>query len=254
MHKRNVLFYVFVSFLILGVIAYFYFEWIASPVSIILFAIIFKYIIGTHWKNSFKLAALNYLWVLLFSLLFIGATMMATIHGEGTGNTGLLWAIALLVIGIPITTIALNWTGTRKFEPSILDKFLHGRNVGKLPKLSMPNLFISWLVFSAGVWVAIQVLPFINVTNKWVVILLTGAIIEIISKIVQIFRYNNRFVVNKYFLFWILVMSVAYFVSSEIVKKIQIINEFGQIALIGLGIVIVVRLVKYTRIQQKILR
>ena len=125
MGRKKLIFYVFVSFLLIGLIGIFLQTLLASPLSILILAVIFKLIIGTHWKDSFKLAVINYIWILIFFTFFITADLMATLNGQTTSGKGLARFIFLMIIGIPLTTIVINWSGDKHFDYSLFDKILN---------------------------------------------------------------------------------------------------------------------------------
>lgn len=125
MARKGVIFYVFISFLLIGVITFFSYAIVGSPMAILLFAVIFRSIIGTHWKDSFKLAVINYVWILIFSFFFVTAEIMMTLQGQSTSGEGLIWAFFVMIIGIPLTTIVINWTGNKNFDYSLFDKILN---------------------------------------------------------------------------------------------------------------------------------
>ena len=125
MAKKSTFFYVLVSFLLFGVFAIFLPDYVSSPLSIIILAVIFKIAIGTHWKDSFKLSIINYVWILIFSLFVITAEIIMTIQGQETSGKGLIWAFFLIIIGVPLSLIVLNWTGKRKLPYSLLDRIFY---------------------------------------------------------------------------------------------------------------------------------
>ncbi len=273
MVRKSLIFYVFISFLFIGLFAIILPNWISSPTTIILLAVIFKYIIGTHWKDSFKLAVINYVWILIFSILFITAEMIMTIQGQITSGKGLTWAFLLMIIGIPLTMIVINWTGNKNFEYSLFDKvFLKSstrRNshhrYHKRPenKNSITHFFMRFITFSSGIYISTLLLPFILVSNKIIIILLTGLIIESVSKIMQILVYHKKFIVNKYFIFWVIVQSLSFFIGVWLLSKIpydiilSIIQEqkyFQCFSIIFVGLVVTLlgHLVWKTRIERKI--
>ncbi len=92
---------------------------VASPLTILILAVIFKSIIGTNWRDSFVASVINYCWILIFSIFAVVATLFA---GDASGFTV---AFFMILIGTPVTLIILNWTGNRKFPYSLFDKILY---------------------------------------------------------------------------------------------------------------------------------
>lgn len=101
-----------VSFVIIFVLGLIHLGFLSTWFSIIIFAIIFHFVIGTNWKESFMLGFINFMWILVF-LLFV--TLM--------GN---IMLVLVPVIGVPITMIFLNWTGNRHSPHSFLDNIFRG--------------------------------------------------------------------------------------------------------------------------------
>ena len=81
------------------------------------------------------------------------------------------------------------------------------------------DFFIWFATFSVGVFLSMLLLPFIQISNKLIMILFSGLIIELVSKIMQIFVYYRVFVVNKRFFFWVVMQSLCYFIASSFQGK-----------------------------------
>lgn len=128
MKKRSHFFYVLTSFLIFGIFAMFLPDWVMSPLTIVLLAIIFHTVIGTHWKDSFKLSIINYIWILFIGLIFVVGEPFVLAQGGNASGKGLAWLFLLVVIGTPLSLIVLNWTGNKKLPYSLLDKVLSRKN------------------------------------------------------------------------------------------------------------------------------
>ncbi len=125
MAKKSLFFYVVVSFLIISGFIYFYPHWATSPLMIVLFATVFNFVIGTYWKESFKLAVINYVWILLLSFFVITTSIVMIAEGQSGTPPKLLWPMFLMVIGVPLTIIVINWKGKRHFGYSLFDKILY---------------------------------------------------------------------------------------------------------------------------------
>ncbi|HIH15677.1 MAG TPA: hypothetical protein HA360_00800 [Nanoarchaeota archaeon] len=75
--------------------------------------------------------------------------------------------------------------------------------------------FIIWgLIFSLGVFIAEYFIPFTNLQNTFFTILITGLIIEIVSKISQVIRYQSEFKINSFFIFWTVLIAFLYYLIT----------------------------------------
>ena len=160
MGRKSIVFYVFVSFFIISLFGLFFTNWIASPLVIILFAIIFKYIIGTQWKDSFKLGVLNYIWIIIFNVFFLGAELIMSVQGQSDSGKEIVWAFFLMVIGIPLTTISINWKRHRHFDYSFFDNLMYKHRINQKTVIIsiIVVLVLIFLIFTTK----INYLPFIS--------------------------------------------------------------------------------------------
>ncbi|MBT7902559.1 hypothetical protein HN587_01760 [Candidatus Woesearchaeota archaeon] len=280
MARKSLLFYVFISFFLFSVFAFFFPRVLAAPITIIPLAILFKYIIGTNWKDSFKLGAINWVWMAIMSIFVMMTELNFLIQGLNSPNIGVMWVFLVLVIGIPLTTIIINWKGNKHFDSSLFDKLsnnlsnkhnssnkTHSHHKHKLAKKinknSIKNFFIWFATFSVGIYIAIFSLEFFKLKSILVIVLLSGLIIEVVSKLMQIFVFDQRFIVNRRFAFWVFVQSISFLIGSTILSKIpssfiiSIIKEIKYVPIfnsifVGLIITIIGHLVWKARIEKKI--
>jgi hypothetical protein len=60
----------------------------------------------------------------MLSGVSIAAEFIMIIQGQGTSGKGLSLAFFLIIIGVPLTLITLNWTSNRRLPYSAFDKLL----------------------------------------------------------------------------------------------------------------------------------
>jgi hypothetical protein len=260
MGRRNTIFYVFVSFLIIGLIAVFSPILVFSLLVIILAAIIFKYIIGVNWRDSFMLSALNSIWIFAFYVFYITGDMVSFImSGSGFPERDFSIAVIIIAIGVPVTTIALNWGGKRRhYEASILDKFFgfktkrghHSKHQSK------PNNYLFWFfTFTLGFWISTLLMPFFDVTNIILLILFSGLVIELTSKIMQKLVYKRRISVDKHFIFWVLIQSVGVYLAKWLYPKLPHLDfPYAEILIIGLIITVFINIIWKLDLERKLIR
>lgn len=125
------------------------------------------------------------------------------------------------------------------------------RGVGPLDETKFPRLtkfkycvtefLIWWIAFAIGVWLSMKLITYGNIPYSFVNLLLVGLIIEITSKVMQVFRYHIHFDKHKVkrFLFWSLIHSLSYLIALSILNHFGIVNIYLKIVLIGLGLTVV---------------
>ncbi len=100
--------------------------------------------------------------------------------------------------------------------------------------------FLMWsLTFAVGIFLANRFILFIEYKDPLFLLLFSGLIIEIFSKIIQKINYHKEFIVNKTFLFYVLFQSLSYYVanwifSTWIITKFDVSNEFVGFGILGL--------------------
>lgn len=124
MATRNTWFRVFVAFLLLSIFALFFPNWVPSLFTIVILAVIFQTVLGVSWQECFKLSIINYVWILVLNIFMLAAMMMAVATGGVVSGMGVVWVILFMVVGVPLTSIVLNWRGKRKLPRNMLDKLL----------------------------------------------------------------------------------------------------------------------------------
>ena len=88
-----------------------------------------------------------------------------------------------------------------------------------------------WITFTVGISISDFFLIFIpNYRITFIYLLFTGIVMECVSRIMQRFRYGVAFKIDKYFIFWVLVLSIALYIGFKFVypfiERLFSINTF----------------------------
>jgi hypothetical protein len=117
-------------------------------------------------------------------------------------------------------------------------------------KFKFSRFFLWFITLTIGVWLGLQLMPFLNIDIVFLNLLTIGLAIEFVSKIMQRVRYKNHIVVNKWFLFWMLMHSAFYYIASSIVGWLNIDNIILWLLLVGLIITLFTHIIWKIRINK----
>ena len=149
-----------------------------------------------RFKTKFVINKTFGLWIFIQSFLYIIATNLL-------GNTNLFYLSLLITIFV----YGIWELGGEKYR-GIKD-------------------FIVWfIIFSIGVVLANALLSFIRLKNPFLILLFIGFIIETTSKLIQYLRYESKFIVDKWYVFWILVITFCYYIASFLMKTVSVQGQF----------------------------
>lgn len=259
MGKRSLMLYVFVSFLIVWILAYFFQGLMNSPALFIILPIIFRLVIGMTWKDSFSLGFLNSIIFFIIAMFVLTVSIVALIEGANYSGESILYATIISIVGFVVSIIYLNWKGKgrRRLEYSMLDKILDliskgkfksgGKHKTKHSWKQQPKTFISyWIAFTIGYFLYTKLLPLILVNNIYAQFIIGGFIIELTAKILQLFLFNrNNIRLDKMFIVWGLIHSANIWVVLKVLEylNLSISNVYVQFGLVGLGLTIVTHIV-----------
>jgi hypothetical protein len=164
---------------------------------------------------------------------------------------------AMIIASITIKNPTLVITTLVLLAITFLPKFIkkNSRSSKKSHRSGFVKKYFVWfLAFTVGLWISIFLLGFISISNMIVRALFIGLIIEIASKIMQVFVYRAKFIVDKHFVFWVIIQSVSFYIASFIYEKIQIPSYFpySEIVFMGLIITIFVNLIWRSGVERKV--
>jgi len=121
--RKNLFLDIVIVFILLGAYSYFFPDYISGPGTIVVVALMAKFIIGTHWKDSFKLGLINFVWIFIVSFL-IFAQQISSMFSANQTNDDFVLPLFIIVMGSLITYITLTWTGSRRIPYSLFDKLI----------------------------------------------------------------------------------------------------------------------------------
>jgi hypothetical protein len=252
MRKKSLFIYVLFASLVVGILGYFFQGIMTSLLLLLILPVVFKFTIGTTWRDSFQMGVLVGIITYIFYLFFLTALMVMVITGENTSGSDLTFAIFSMVIVFITTFIFVNWTGknTRNLEPSLLDYFFKFNSRERSNKRNKSNYSIKkfiyyWIAFAIGYYVSTLLLEtYLQVTNILITFIITGFIIELSAKILQMFLYNkNRIRLDKMFLVWGMIHSVNIWIVLKILEQFTIQNIYMNYGAVGLGLTIMTHII-----------
>lgn len=260
MKKRSLFFYVLIAYLIIGVLTYFFGSAMTSLLMLIVYPIIFRLVIGLTWKDAFGLGFLNAFIVFVLNLFFLTTTIMMEVAGEDTSGSRLAIPLFIMVIGVVVSMIYINWRGKNKriMESSLLDNILDRFRQGKggegkkkgehKPRhlFSFKTFLIYWLTFTVGYFISVKLVPFIQTKGNLIALfLLTGLILELSAKVTQMIIYKKPHIkMDKMFVLWVIIHSIVVFVVLKIISYIpNLPSVYLNYLAVGLGIAIITHLI-----------
>jgi len=106
------------------------------------------------------------------------------------------------------------------------------------------NFFLYWITFTCGYWIATKIVPYVNTFNIFVQFVVIGFILEISSKILQLFLYNKSYIrVDKWFIVWGLIHSFSVGIVLNIIEPFNIQNYLISLGIIGLSVNLITHLI-----------
>lgn len=109
---------------------------------------------------------------------------------------------------------------------------------------SIKILITYGITFSLGFWISTLIIPFIKTNNLFVIYLLTGLFLELSAKVCQMFLYKNpKIILDKWFLLWVVIHSIAVYGVVFLIKKINISNQYLFILAVGFGVAIITHII-----------
>lgn len=98
-------------------------------------------------------------------------------------------------------------------------------NSGFLP-FSIPipviNFVAWWIIFTLGIFLSGLLLEYVKLSDLLLVSVFSGIVIEIISKIYQIIRFNNTFKIDKGFVLWIFIHSFLFYLTTVLIGTLEL--------------------------------
>lgn len=111
---------------------------------------------------------------------------------------------------------------------------------------SLRIFIIYWVTYTIGYFLAVNVIPLINIwDNIFVFFILVGLILELSAKVCQMFLYKKPYItMDKWFILWVGLLTIFSFVVSNIIKYFNIVfpNPIFEVIAVSFGITILVHL------------
>lgn len=105
---------------------------------------------------------------------------------------------------------------------------------------------IYWTTYTAGYFLSVNIIPFINTKNNiYFIFLLTGLTLELSAKVCQMFIHKKLYItLDKWFVLWVILLSIFSLIIIKLLEYLNIIfsNPIYEIITVSFGVTVLVHL------------